>query len=61
MKINASKQLIYSLLIINFKSMGQKVNNFSDFPWKSSKVNVMSQMLDLDSLKFNSEEDDFVV
>ncbi|MCW8810875.1 MAG: hypothetical protein OQJ93_08910 [Ignavibacteriaceae bacterium] len=53
--------LFLSILIINVESYPQLINNFSDFPWKSSKENVMSLMHGLDFVKLNSEGGDFIV
>ena len=61
MKVISIKILIVPFLLLSFETFPQTFNDFSDFPWKSLKKNVMSQMLDLDSIKLNSDGDNFIV
>lgn len=61
MKVKPIKILSILFLLINFETFPQIFNDFSDFPWKSSKKNVKSLMIGLDSLKLNSDGDNFIV
>lgn len=61
MKINAITIFCIISISLSNKSYPQLIDDFHDFPWESSKKNVKDFMFQMNTVRINSEGNDFIV